>query len=107
MADKNEQLQAKLRRLGVVRGARQIKSSRPLKPAPPVDADVIRPFPTPQPSFTPHPDDIQPLEKLLPGGQLVSTPDGDCFVLDHVYRLDYQHGDDRLADLLNFTPAAT
>ena len=107
MADKNEELQAKLRRLGVVRGARQLKSPRPLKPAPPVDEERVRPFPTSTPPIAPDNDDIQPLEKLLPGGQLVATPDGECFVLDHVYRLDYQHGDDRLADLLNFSPAAT
>ncbi len=105
MADKSSDLQAKLRRLGVVKGARQLKSSRALKPAPPVDESLLRPFPTPQPLPNPDDDDIQPLEKLLPGGQLVSTPDGDCFVLDHVYNLDHQHGNDRLADLLEMTPA--
>ena len=36
----------------------------------------------------------------------MATSDGECFVLDHVYRLDYQHGDDRLVDLLQFSPAA-
>ena len=106
MADKNNDLQAKLRRLGVVKGARQIKSARKLKPAPPVDEDLLRPF-TPQPQPINDDNDIQPLETLLPGGQLVSTADGDCFVLDHVYNLDHQHGEDRLADLLRFSPAAT
>ena len=102
--DKDDKLQAKLRRLGVVRGARNLKSPRPLKPAPPVDDALLRPFP-PKTSSSPHDDDdIQPLEKLLPGGGLVSTADGDCFVLDHVYALEHQHGDDRLADLLNFHP---
>ncbi|WP_420631157.1 ribonuclease H-like domain-containing protein [Candidatus Leptofilum sp.] len=106
MADKNNDLQAKLRRLGMVRGARQLKTPRTLKPAPPVDETLLRPFPTPRSPKPFDDDDIQPLEKLLPGGQLVSTPDGDCFVLDQVYNVQHQHGDDRLADLLAFTPAA-
>ncbi len=106
MADRNEDLQKKLRRLGVVRGAGQLKPPRKLKPAPPVDEDLVRPFPTPSRTNFPDDDDIQPLETLLPGGEIVATADGECFVLDHVYTLDYQHGDDRLADLLDFSPAA-
>lgn len=105
MADRNEDLQKKLRRLGVVRGAGQLKPPRKLKPAPPVDEELVRPFPTPSRTNFPDDDDIQPLETLLPGGEIVATADGECFVLDHVYTLDYQHGDDRLADLLNFSPA--
>ena len=100
MADKQDELQAKLRRLGVVKGTRQ------LKPAPPVDPALLRPFTPPTPKPEPHDDDIQPLETLLPGGQLVATAEGDCFVLDNVYHLEYQHGTDRLADLLRFAPAA-
>ncbi len=107
MADLQNDLRAKLRRLGVVKGAKQLRQSRKLKPAPPVDADGLRPFATPsQPSRT-RSNIIQPLERLLPGGQLVATADGECFVLDQVYNLAYQHGADRLADLLRFTPAAT
>ena len=106
MADDNNDLQAKLRRLGVVKGAGRLKSPRKLKPAPPVGDDQLRPFnPTPIPQK--NDDDIQPLETLLPGGQLMATADGECFVLDHVYDLNHQHGDDRLADLLRFSPAAT
>ena len=105
MADKKDDLQAKLRRLGVVKGARDLKPSRELKPAPPVDESLLRPF-FPQQSNFADDEDIQPLEKLLPGGQLVETAVGSCFVLDHVYALEYQHGDDRLADLLRFSPAA-
>jgi uncharacterized protein YprB with RNaseH-like and TPR domain len=110
MADQQNDLQAKLRRLGVVKGARQLRHSRPLrqlKPAPPVDGKLLRPFSSPPHPSSPFNDNIQPLETLLPGGQLVSTADGDCFVLDQVYHLNYQHGDDQLADLLRFTPAAT
>lgn len=106
MTEKNSDLQAKLRRLGVVKGTGQLKP-RPLNPVPPVEPARQRPFPSPA-SF-PHldADDLQPLETLLPGGQLVETTDGSCFVLDHVYALEHQHGSDRLADLLRFSPAAT
>lgn len=104
MADNSNDLQAKLRRLGVVKGVEKLKPPRKLKPAPPVDDEIVRPF-TPAHILQPENRDIQPLELLLPGGQLVATADGDCFVLDHVYHLDHQHGDDRLADLLRFIPA--
>ncbi len=113
MADRKEDLQKKLRRLGVVKGTGQLKQSRQLKqpgqlkPAPPVDDELLRPFLPPSHTNFPDDDDIQLLETLLPGGQIISTADGECFVLDHVYTLDHQHGDDRLADLLNFSPAIT
>ncbi len=106
MADKNSDLQAKLRRLGVVKGARDLKPARELKPAPPVEEPLLRPFSPHQPLHSLDDDEIQPLEKLLPGGQLVETAEGSCFVLDHVYALEHQHGDDHLADLLRFSPAA-
>ena len=105
MADQKEDLQKKLRRLGVVRGAGQLKPARKLKPAPPVDEELLRPFTPPTSPNLSEDDDIQPLETLLPGGDIVATADGDCFVLDQVYTLDHQHGNDRLADLLNFSPA--
>ena len=106
MAEKKNDLQAKLRRLGVTKGARQLKSPRTLKPGPPVDADLLRPLPTPPTPATADSDENPSLEKLLPGGQLVTTADGACFVLDHVYSLSHQHGEDTLADLLHFTPSA-
>lgn len=107
MADKKDELQAKLRRLGVVKGARDLKPSRELKPAPPVDEELVRPFASRPPQHAPDDDNtIQPLEMLLPGGQLVETAVGRCFVLDHVYALEYRHGADQLADLLRFSPAA-
>lgn len=106
MADQKEDLQKKLRRLGVVRGVGQLKPPRQLKPAPPVDEELLRPFASPTSSYLPDDDDIQPLATLLPGGEIVATAEGECFVLDHVYKLDHQHGDDKLADLLDFSPAA-
>lgn len=79
-------LQSKLRRLGVVKGTRN------LKPAPPAK----------RPS-SPRATD-QAITTLLPGGEIVETAVGGCFVLDHVYPLSHTHGDDRLGDLLALTP---
>jgi len=73
MADRKEDLQKKLRRLGVVRGTGQLKPPRKLKPASPVDDELLRPFTPPKSPNFPDDDDIQPLETLLPGGEIVST----------------------------------
>lgn len=81
----------RLRRLGLVKGARQL---RPADDG--AKRSSVMPAATSQ-SFT--------LEKLLPGGFVAETGDGACFVLDHVYPLNYRHGSDTLADLLRFRPA--
>jgi len=91
-----ENWQDKLRRLGVVKGTRN------LKPAPPADNDRS-PFIGDQLSVNaPQSSSLIPqsLEKLLPGLELVEANDSACYVLDKVYPLAYQHGQDRLADLL-------
>ncbi|MGD8857152.1 MAG: ribonuclease H-like domain-containing protein [Chloroflexota bacterium] len=46
-------------------------------------------------------DDREPaaLEALLPGGQIVETELGGCFILDHVYPLTHRHGAARLGQL--------
>lgn len=85
----DSKLQAKLRRLGVVKGARE------LKPAPPAQ----------RPSAARRTAG-QPITTLLPGGKVAQTAVGGCFVLDHIYPLTHRHGDDQLGDLLAFTPAA-
>lgn len=46
------------------------------------------------------------LEILLPGGRLLETAEGACFVVDRVFPLHYRHGADTLADLLTVQPAA-
>jgi uncharacterized protein YprB with RNaseH-like and TPR domain len=92
-----QQWQKKLQRMGVVKGARH------LKPAPP-DAGERRSkgaeenlhVVTPPPFVDEYDDDVQPLDKLLPGGTIQTTADGDCFILDNVYALTHQHGDDLL-----------
>ena len=102
----SEDLQSRLRRLGVVRGTRN------LKPA------VGRPSDTGRDrlsvaEFELDPDksheESQPLEILLPGGRLVETDYGSCFVLDTIYPLSHRHGADRLLDLTtrSLTVAAT
>jgi uncharacterized protein YprB with RNaseH-like and TPR domain/Flp pilus assembly protein TadD len=92
-----EDVRAKLRRLGVVKGARNLKSP----PAP-------RPLPSAaRPSYAeeaaqewPAGDgEVRDLEVLLPGGKLVQNSHGACFVLDSVYPLTAPHGNGRLDDM--------
>lgn len=87
--------QRKLRRLGVVKGA------RPLKPAPPPDPALLQPVHPPT-SAAP----AQPLLTLLPGAEMVDTAVGQTLILDRVYPLHHQHGRDPLAALLHHTPAS-
>lgn len=84
---------ARLRRLGVVKGDRELRlpSAAPAFGRPERGAARRGPL---------------SLEHLLPGGRVVETDDGGCFVLDHVYALDHRHGGDTLADLLGSHPAA-
>lgn len=99
MADKkvNPKLQAKLRRLGMVKGTRK------LKPAPPVGSEHAS-VNSHQPAYQPAISTPQPLKKLLPGLERVETAVSACYVLDKVYPLTHQHGADRLADVLAFSP---
>lgn len=95
-----EDVQARLRRLGVVKGARQLKSVSPearpafspIQPAAPAEWTEYEPAPLPQ---------------LLPGGQVVETDNGGCFVLDRVYPLSHRHGRTQLADARPLSLAPT
>lgn len=98
MTEQKGDRQSRLRRLGVVKGARK------LKPAPAADPALLQPIPEPS---TPPATEFstaagQALDSLLPGGRMEETAVGACYVFDHVYPLSYQHGDDRLSDLLQF-----
>ena len=84
----DDRLQSKLRRLGVTRGARN------LKPAPPVN----RPTPTSAP-----PSDRE-FEQLFPGAVVQETAAGACLVLDKVYPLSFKQGDAILGELLASLP---
>lgn len=91
-----QELQDRLRRLGVSRGVRDLKTERRYAAAPPSQSGSLD-------------DDLggaQSLQLLFPGGRLEETAAGACFVLDHAYPLTYQHGDERLAALLDYSPAA-
>lgn len=85
-----EAWQNKLRRLGVVKGARQLKPSH-----------TPRSVPQSQPS---DPAALAP-PPLMPGGRLEETAVGPCFVVDKVYPLHYRHGLTPLAALLEYNPA--
>jgi uncharacterized protein YprB with RNaseH-like and TPR domain len=90
-----EDIRAKLRRLGVVRGPRNIKS--PPRPPPSVERS---PF-SEEGSQEPPARDGKPrgLKLLLPGGKLARSDYGACFVLDSVYPLTAPHGSGRLDDM--------
>lgn len=92
----NQELLARLRRLGVARGAHHINTDRPRQ------SPQER---TPSSSFSDAAgDDPRPIEQLLPGLRLEETAEGACYVLDKVYPLDYRHGAGRLANLLQLSP---
>lgn len=98
----NEDLQERLRRLGVVKGTRH------LKPATSKEAEALPAGPTlePPPEWDLD-EDPPPLEQLFPGGRLVESEDGACFLLDNVYPLQRRHGGGRLADLPPRLPPIT
>jgi hypothetical protein len=95
----DDKLSAKLRRLGVSKGTRNIKSV----PKPQPDE---RPLSSPSlSSFEEGFDPPQPIDQLLPGIRREETAEGACYVLDKVYPLSYRHGQDLLQDLLALSPA--
>lgn len=89
----NDEVSSLLRRLGVTKGARHIKSP---------STSVSDAYPSRDDESGSPP----PLETLFPGGRLVEATDGACFVVDRVYPLHHRHGQDVLADLLAVQPAA-
>lgn len=97
-----EEVRRRLRRLGVVKGARQLK---PLQKTGVADPDR-RPDVAAAYTAAIFDDEPQPLARLLPGGRIEETANGACFVVDKVYPLAHRHGSYRLADLCALTPAA-
>ena len=90
-----EDVRAKLRRLGVVKGPRNIKP--PPRPAAPIERSYFDEESEQEWSQ----EDVRSrgLEVLLPGGRLVQSDYGACFVLDNVYPLATPHGNGRLDDI--------
>lgn len=87
----NDELSGLLRRLGVTRGARNIRpAADPLVDRWGMRDDLSGPPP--------------PLDHLFPGGHLIETDGNACFVVDRVYPLNHRHGGDVLSDLLAADP---
>lgn len=89
----NEDMLSRLRSLGVIKGARQLRPTRGrLPPASrPISSEI---------------EEIFPLDVLFPGGRLVESNGGACFVVDQVYPVTHRHGQDALGDLLELEPAS-
>jgi len=95
----DEETRRKLHNLGVVKGTRQLKPATSVK-----TGSGARLTPNNPKSTIQNP---KSLETLLPGLERVATAVGACFVLDKVYPITHQHGDDKLADLLGAPVGAT
>ena len=95
----NQESLARLRRLGVMKGVRQLRSAP--RQASPVDDQGLASERASRfhPALEEH-GGPQPLTTLLPGLELVETAEGACYVLDRVYSLHQRHGAHRLNELL-------
>lgn len=102
--------QEKLRRMGVVRGTRNITFKMPPVPTEPVDVPTTQQ----SPHEDPHPKTNKPtdLTILLPGLMEVETADStgsptaiSCLVRDKLYPITGKHGRFSLSALLNHNPA--
>ncbi len=92
----DQDLQNRLRRLGVTRGARDLKKVQRTN-----SGDDGR---QPSDANMGHERRVQSLKQLFPGGRHEKIADGACFIVDRVYPLTYQHGDHRLESLLDHSP---
>ncbi|MFO7663478.1 MAG: ribonuclease H-like domain-containing protein [Chloroflexota bacterium] len=90
----NDDLLSRLRRLGVTKGARNLQQPETGRWR--ADSNDTR--------LSGHQLDLS-LETLFPGGYLSENQAGKAFIVDHAYPTYYVHGSDRLAELLNFSPA--
>ena len=92
----DQDLQNRLRRLGVTRGARGMKNERHAvsKINRRIQSDT----------FVGNEGRATSLEQLFTGGRLEKIGDSACFVVDRIYPLRYQHGGHRLESLLDHSP---
>ncbi len=86
----------RLRRIGVAKGTRHLKPALPKESRNQQTGSIA---PIPEGQLADSAGEIPALEVLFPGGRVVQTDLGGCFVLDHVYPLTYRHGQDRLEQL--------
>ena len=92
----------RLRRLGVVKGARNLKSApRSVTESDDQQSEDYQEENQRDPDLKVN----NSLAYFLPGGQIVPTDLGSCFVLDNVYPLSQYHGTDQLGDLLSISVA--
>ncbi|HSH01218.1 MAG TPA: ribonuclease H-like domain-containing protein [Anaerolineae bacterium] len=82
-------LQSRLRRLGVVKGARQLV----VPPVSPREVEEER-------------GEAVPMGQLLPDSRLVETAVGSFLLREKVYSLTYRHGGEQLGALLAYEPTA-
>lgn len=102
----NDELATRLRKMGVMKGVRHLRPAPSLERATrPMSSGLNGGFAFPQSMGGGDAGSVA-LEHLLPGGRVEETAAGAYFVVDRVYPLSYQHGQDRLSDLLRFQPAA-
>ncbi len=94
MADQS--WQEKLRRMGVVRGTRNMPFKLPPVPTEPLPVEKEQPIAD---------DEPMPLTVLLPGLTAVSIDGISCLVRDKLYPVGGKHGRFSLSPLLNYTPA--
>ncbi|GMQ78279.1 MAG: metal-dependent exonucleaseMrfB [Anaerolineae bacterium] len=92
-----EEFQKRLRKLGVVKGARSLRGAKVLKET--RSESAPRAVATPLLQVEEY-EEEQPIERLLPGGRIIHNEFGSAFVVDGVYPLNYKHGDRVLGDLL-------
>ncbi len=101
----SDELATKLRQLGVVKGTRNLKLADPPSSKSTTGSMRNRNNPTAQESQS-LPEESRPISMLLPGGYLAENELGACYVLDHVYPLDYKHGSIELGELLTYSTDA-
>ncbi len=97
----DDDLGRRLRRLGVVKGARNLKpaTDKSASSSSQRDRDSSR-------SSRSTAKKSGELASLLPGAYLATNELGACLVLDHVYPSDYSHGHLRLGELLDISTKA-
>lgn len=106
MEQMNEELAARLRRMGVMKGVRHLRPAPPPERGErPLSSRLNGAFTLPRSWEDDGTAAPATLEQLFPGGRIEETADGACFVVDRVYPLHHPHGQDQLSDLLELNPA--
>ena len=92
----DQDLQNRLRRLGVARGVRDLRGGKRIQTqthsrqqSDAIVGDKGR---------------VMSLEQLFPRGRYEQTADGACFIVDRVYSLTFRHGSHHLKSLLDQSP---